>query len=404
MNIPAAASHKSSLPLSDKGAPRIHLDYLDGLRACAALYVVVFHVLSYHLSSLNSHERLLLRPLNFGHDAVGVFIVLSGFCLMLPIVRGNGTLRGGAWGFFKKRAKRILPPYYFAMLLSLLLIWLLIGHKTGTPWDTTVPVTFDGLVAHLLLLQDVFNSTWAQINSPFWSISVEWRIYFAFPLLVWAWRHFGPWKTTAASLIIAYVMAWAFLHVPPLTQLNSQLNGITPQYLGLFSLGMLAAGFAYSSKGQLAMLRERCPWRLLLGMSLFALIGAAFRWHGNADELYKSDLFVGTTAGLTLVLASTSRGLIYRFLSCRALVWVGSFSYSLYLIHYPVLQLVWQYLVNPLHLGAMATLILHWSLGIPCAVIAAYGFHRLCERPFMTQHSKETPAEVARDAALSPAP
>src|SRR5436853_35532 len=76
--------------------------------------------------------RHLTGWLYFGHFGVVVFIVLSGFCLMLPVVRGDGTLRGGIAAFFKRRTLRIVPPYYVAIGLSLLLIVTLIGNQTGT--------------------------------------------------------------------------------------------------------------------------------------------------------------------------------------------------------------------------------------------------------------------------------
>ena len=66
-----------------------HLDFLDGLRACAALYVV------FHHAALNLPEGSIAGPLNValrkalgqGHYAVDVFIVLSGYCLMLPVLQ-----------------------------------------------------------------------------------------------------------------------------------------------------------------------------------------------------------------------------------------------------------------------------------------------------------------------------
>ena len=76
-----------------------------------------------------------------GHYVVDLFIVLSGFCLMLPVIRHRGTLPGNTIIFFKKRIRRILPPYYLAMGFSLLLIITMIGEKTGTRWDISIPIT-----------------------------------------------------------------------------------------------------------------------------------------------------------------------------------------------------------------------------------------------------------------------
>jgi peptidoglycan/LPS O-acetylase OafA/YrhL len=119
--------------------------------------------------------------MSFAREAVALFIVLSGFCLMLPVVRHGAEIQGGAWQFFKRRARRILPPYYFALAISLLLIWTVIGQKTNTHWDASLPADGKAIWTHLLLLQDVFQDTSARINHVMWSISVEWRIYFLFP-------------------------------------------------------------------------------------------------------------------------------------------------------------------------------------------------------------------------------
>src|SRR5438046_15232 len=79
-----------------------HLDFLDSIRALAALYVAAGHV--YRLLPLSSRTGKLASCLSLGHFAVSVFIVLSGYCLMLPVVRGDGTLRGGVGTFLKRRA------------------------------------------------------------------------------------------------------------------------------------------------------------------------------------------------------------------------------------------------------------------------------------------------------------
>lgn len=383
---------------------RPHLGYLDGLRGIAALYVVAFHILAYHFNHLNSDAARIVTPFSFGSYAVSVFIVLSGFCLMLPVARSeDGLLRGGAKRFFWSRARRILPPYYFAVAFSLLLITFFIGHETGTPWDTSVPVTQIGLVSHLFMLQDISIRTWAQIDLPLWSVSVEWRIYFCFPLLVLCWRRFGPWKTTAA-IACAYILVFAFLHAHFLLRFNSQQNGITPQYLSLFALGMLAAGIAFSKYPKFARLR-RLPWRGAAGAFLI-LVAATVLHPAFLKGRLGLDFFVGLFAFCLLVAASREGGW-QTALSWKPLVIIGSFAYSLYLIHFPVLQMVWQYIIHPLHLGASSSLVLHWLLGIPLSVGVAYLFHLAFERPFMSKPGtlgpkNERQAEVA--AIESPAP
>ena len=137
----------------------VHLAHLDGLRGLAALFVVLHHVwltvwpLEYGLAPVGS-AALLTGVFAFGHFAVAVFIVLSGFCLTLPVARA-GELRGGARRFFRRRARRILPPYYAALALSLLLLGVAVGDTTGTHWDLSVPVSREGFLANVFLVQNV---------------------------------------------------------------------------------------------------------------------------------------------------------------------------------------------------------------------------------------------------------
>ena len=102
-----------------------HLPHLDGLRAIAALYVVLHHaMLQASHPTVHPHNWIewAERLLTGGRLAVDLFIVLSGYSLMLTVIRNNGVLSGGAVAFFKKRARRILPPYFACLAISLLLI------------------------------------------------------------------------------------------------------------------------------------------------------------------------------------------------------------------------------------------------------------------------------------------
>src|ERR1051325_3590122 len=68
-------------------AKPVRLPYLDGLRALAAGYVVLFHAIpGFSAENLTGPWRVLKRAFAYGHEAVAIFIVLSGYCLMLPMV------------------------------------------------------------------------------------------------------------------------------------------------------------------------------------------------------------------------------------------------------------------------------------------------------------------------------
>src|SRR5437660_75394 len=121
LSPPSASAQAPSVPVP-LAPSRFRLDFLDGIRGLAALYVALFHV-SYARQSLPEPARHLTDWLQFGHYAVGVFIVLSGYCLMLPVARSaDGRLRGGVGSYLRRRAWRILPPYYAALVLALALV------------------------------------------------------------------------------------------------------------------------------------------------------------------------------------------------------------------------------------------------------------------------------------------
>src|ERR1700683_4166213 len=124
-------------------ASKVHLGFLDGLRGLAALYVVCHHPFLEGLAGPGGHALphdlvMSLSTLGDGQAAVDIFIVLSGFCLMIPVVRSeNGELAGGTSGFLKRRARRILPAYYGVLILSLILIGAvpLLNRVLHDRWD-----------------------------------------------------------------------------------------------------------------------------------------------------------------------------------------------------------------------------------------------------------------------------
>jgi len=362
------------------------LEHIDGLRALAAIYVVIHHSLLYVAAKLPAGPVMHLADFfGFGHFAVDLFIVLSGFCLMLPVLRRQGRISGGAVNFFRKRARRILPPYFCVLALSLLLIWLFIGKPSGSMWDVSLPVTGAGVLAHLALIQDFFPSTSHKLNYCLWSISVEWRIYFLFPLLVYFWNRFGGLRTVVSTTLVSY-----FLLIPlHYTGADLSAGGVCMHFYGLFSLGMLAAGLGYSDDQRLVRLRMRLPWGLLFVIMAAAALTANKGYiHQIRLPWQQQDFFVGLAA-LCLLVAVTPGGpsdpwrWVRNTLAWGPLAFVGTFSYSLYLIHAPLLEVLWVYFVRPLHMTALNSFLLFSTGGLLVVMGLAYLFFLLCERPFI---------------------
>src|ERR1041384_5313971 len=197
-------------PRTDATRP-IRLAYLDGLRALASGYVVLFHALpGFSMPHLVGPWRLLKRAFAYGHEAVAIFIVLSGYCLMLPVVRKDPARLGVDFTrFVGRRAKRILPPYFAALAFSLTLLWLapvLRTKGTGTIWEDSLPGLDVGAIAtHLLVVHNWFPRYGYQINGPLWSVASEWQIYFFFPLLLLpSWRRFGMVGALLGAAAVGY--------------------------------------------------------------------------------------------------------------------------------------------------------------------------------------------------------
>ena len=375
-----------------------HLGYVDGLRGLAALYVMLYHARLTEYWGVRQPSlpvAVLTGWLGYGHFAVNLFIVLSGFCLMLPVVKSEGALRGGARDFFKRRARRILPPYYAALGLSILLATTIIRHKTGTIWDYSLPVTKMGILAHFVLLQDIHRSL--EINSVFWSIAVECQIYLLFPLVLLAYSRWDVLKGVLATILLACTAALLLHH--------TRLAGLTCHYLGLFAMGNLAAVVARSPETCWANWRKM-PWHMITA-ALFAFIVLACSLCSAlaASHAMLIDLIVGAWAAALLVAgALQDRHPLIRALSWKPLVWVGTFSYSIYLIHMPLLQLAWQYGLQPAHMGNTAAYVSLTIIALTLIVGAAYLFHLAFERPFMSQPKPKSEAEAEMAAIVSPAP
>jgi peptidoglycan/LPS O-acetylase OafA/YrhL len=108
-----------------KTRQRVHIDFLDGIRGLACLYVAMYHAAIFaghyglarasHGEEYSALGNAIKFLTSFGHYGVAVFIVLSGFCLAIPVARDAGlNLRGGIGEYLKRRARRILPTYYAA--------------------------------------------------------------------------------------------------------------------------------------------------------------------------------------------------------------------------------------------------------------------------------------------------
>jgi peptidoglycan/LPS O-acetylase OafA/YrhL len=391
----------SEVRLSEPG----RLAYVDGLRALAALYVVVTHAVLiaapvHHGTRTEGARPSWLPP---GHFAVAVFIVVSGFCLTLPIVRADGRLVGGVRHFYRRRARRILPAYYAAFALTLVLVWTVVGEETGTFWDYSVPISVAGYIGNALLLQDLVG--YWQVSVPFWSIAVEVQIYLLFPLLLLWWRKFGARRTVFYAVVLSYVAMIASYFAG--TVGPAFFPGLTLYFVGLFALGMAGAWMATSNGPSWVRARGRVPWSVLaVGFAVCAAV-LGYIAGESVDALTPFIELPLALFVVCLLVAASRPGQSARLRAClgfRPLAFIGMFSYSLYLIHAPLLQAQWQYALRPRHLGSGLTFTLLAVIGVPLVLLAAYLFHRTCERPFMNRRARPEETEASGEVLPLPAP
>lgn len=350
---------------------------LDAIRALAALWVLFHHCwLTVYPDPVadgpGGTTRVLTDWMAYGHFAVVAFLVVSGYSLAIGTVRAGNRVPGGVLRFVRRRARRVLLPYWAALGLSVVLATTVLAHRTGTHWDVALPVTTRGVVAHVLLLQDVSDP--AQINHALWSIAIEWQLYLLLPLVLLLRRRFGLAATTTAIVAVSVALAsswWA--------------HGLTWQgetgLLGCFVLGVAAREVSLGPAG-------RWPWGWIAG-ALAGLVVALSWWlgpaatNGSAKALFEP--LVGAATACLLIDVSRSSPAA-RLLSRRPLVVLGTFSYSLYLTHAPVVQLVWQELLAPAgaRVGSGAALGLLLPGATLCSLAVARVFFVLVERRCLT--------------------
>jgi len=297
---------------------------------------------------------------------VTIFIAISGFCLMLPVSRNGLTLRCGVGIFFKKRARRILPPYYVALGLSISAI-VLIQPRGARMAYLLAPLTLKSIWTHLLLVHNWFLEVVFYLNGPLWSVATECQIYLIFPLMVMAWKRFTAWPTLLAIFLLSSLVFHMVGHQ------------IAVNYVFIFALGMSGAHLAVRGKAYIAI-----QWACWIGLA-----GYLVNFRGNE---YLSDFFIGTFS--TALMAWLSMGKMpwaRKLLSLPVLTWFGSFSYSLYLTHGIVQEMYLKTgLAASLTSAPMKQMLVFFFGIVPTEFLFAYVFYWAAERPFVS-HQKIRP-------------
>ncbi len=346
---------------------------LDGLRGLAALYVVLFHCWLYTFPGYpRSTAPGWLDGLMFGRLAVVFFLVLSGFSLAIAPAR-HGWRTGGVGRFLRRRAWRILPPYWAALAMSLVIAWWVVSPSHyGLP-------TAKSILVYGLVLQDMVTAPTP--NGAFWSIGVESELYLLFPLFLFVRRKFG------AALLVAGVtipvIAWGML--APGANPVEGANGLTAHLAPVFVAGMVGAGVVVASERV-----RRLPWGwfAVLAALPVLVVGVVRGSVWTVNHYFWVDLAVAPAMTMLIIAVATGRpAVLVRFLTTRPLRSLGDFSYSLYLIHLPIVMAV-IHRVAPHFVGrGLPTFWFTLGVALPVSVLGAWVFARVFELPFKRNRS-----------------
>lgn len=355
--------------------PRTHrLSGLDGLRGLAALFVVLHHcwLFSYPGFPANTGPWWT-GPLVHGHLAVVLFIVLSGFSLAVAPARRDWQL-GGTTRFLRRRAWRILPPYWAALAFSVLVATTLAAENPAAVPDGKSVLVYGALV------QDAVHAN--SPNSAFWSIAVEAQLYLVFPLLLLLRRRIGAAAAVGAVLAAVLVVKGFSDQVP----LFASLLHLTPEFAVLFTVGVVAAGVLDTRRERL----RRVPWAPLAGIGLAAfvlwLVLAGPVW--TVNHYFAVDLVLAAPIGCLLAaVALGAPAPLVRLLDTAPVRGLGRFSYSLYLVHVPIVTVVSRLVVPHLAPAGTPAFLVTLVIAVPAALVFARLFAAVFELPFVKHRS-----------------
>lgn len=309
---------------------RAHYLALDGLRGLAAFTVMLGHIAYVWHDSPLAHgalQRGLVAVARTGHPAVLLFFALSGFVLYLAYLKNTATPYGA---YLTRRFFRIYPALLGALAIALVL---LVVQNPGPdpalgPWahaQWSFQPTVVQVLRNVLLLG--FTVDDSRLDPVIWSLVVEVRFSIVFPLLALI-AHRNRWSiliVAVAAWVIGSLMADALQLKMPLqsgaTSLGSLALFLT--YLPAFCLGIFAADWFSMPRPALM---PSPALQLVMVVGLLAV-----------GKLLNSDLAWSLVSALLIVIALT-KGPFNTLLTARPSLFLGRISYSLYLVHLPVIM------------------------------------------------------------------
>ncbi len=327
---------------------------IDGLRALAVLPVVLFHMGSTFFSG--------------GFVGVDVFFVISGYLITSAIIRDIDSGRFSLITFYERRARRIMPALFATMLGTFA-----IGTAILMPDELRdLGISFVGAslsISNILFWQQTDYFAAAVELKPLihtWSLGVEEQFYVIFPLALFALSKVAKGKINIAVAIaagVSFALSVALLHSHP-----SGNYYLLPSRAWELLIGSILALGAIPSVSKTV---AECV--AVLGLAAIALSSIFL----SSESPFPGPNAMWPCLGAAALIHANSNGqtIVGRFLSCRPFVWVGLISYSLYLVHWPLIVFSNYYLLRAPILGEKA-------LMLAAMFALAWLSWRFVERPF----------------------
>lgn len=402
MIVPA----RLSAPLSDPGATPLTdllrrptpsggrvLPQLDALRGVAILAVFVQHLGDRFMPFVDAEAARalpaalapwVLTVLHHAHWGVDLFFVLSGFSLAQGYLRAfeGGGPAPSARGFLRRRAARVLPGFYVAVLVTL-------GFHR---WVLRAPGAAAALGVHLLVLQGYLAPGGIVLIGAAWSLTTEVGFYLLLPLLarpLLARDAARPSRrfVVGATLTAAAWGSRALLHALVLEPgVRTGLLELTQRRwigsrLDEFVLGALAAAAA-GEIGRAGASARAARWAPVAMATAAAALVVGFRLEGEGylrpGGSWPYALVATATAALVLA-ATLSQGAARRVLAAAPLRAVGVVSYGIFLYHQLAIGLAGSVLVA----SGWWSLAANAVLALALAVAAGAASWIVVERPAM---------------------
>ena len=360
---------------------------LTGIRGIAAVWVVLYHAHAGHDGSGIRPQGALWEFFLNGYLAVDLFFVLSGFVMALSYghyVR-QGWTRPTYLAFLVRRFARIYPLY---ALMTLLVAGLIVAGISKS-----TELTAATFAANLLLVQ-----AWGlreSLNSPAWSISTELAAYLLFPLLAvvtlkGSWTR--PALTAAACMACLYCISQ--VATPPDVDARDGVLDIfwMPSFWPLlrcfseFSLGL--AAYRLHTHATVRRLFDRPAASFAIAAALLVAL-----------LIPEADMAVVAVLPLLLVVIAQGDNWLKRGLELPVVLFLGDISYSLYLVHSPLLRVrrIVGSKLTP-HLGDMFSDVAGIIAFYTILLAMSYLTYRFVEKPCRRAIRRWEPATVPSPA------